>query len=295
MKGGSRVSKSGEAAAIVQAAGVPPAPEATALVDAYLRRKRRGWHFGVVLGLVAAFGPLAGEHGRSLLLPRLFAGYLLGLLVSELIVKAPQRSQLRAASLRPRSRDDLLPPIGQLLPWLTLVPVLAAPLLAVGWHPRGTTRTHDGHGNSCLGVAYWPHTATLFAVAGLAGFALVATMLILRRLVRRALPAEDPTVLALDRSLRARSARSAVAAATALGVLLMSYIAAAVDDGSHAYVCYRPLPVHHVGLGNVYSWAPTVSSWLNQLAFALLLSALPVWILCQKLSVPRDRPPGSDA
>jgi hypothetical protein len=51
-----------------------------------------------VLGL----GPLAGDTELSLALPRMFAGYVLGLLVSESLAPRRDRPARRAADLRVR-------------------------------------------------------------------------------------------------------------------------------------------------------------------------------------------------
>jgi hypothetical protein len=280
--------------ALVNVAGVPATSATLACARDYLMRIRRARIFGIVLGLVAGFGPLAGEDGQSLVVPRMFAGYLIGLLLSELFRQGPARQRMRAAALQPRSSADLVPRVGRVLPWLTLVPLLATPVLAVGWHPRGVTRFSDANGD-CTGAASWPRMATLLVVAGLAAAALVATMLILRRLARRALPAEDETLLTLECALRLRSARSATAAATALGLILVSGIAESIYTGMHSYVCRSPLTNDFSSFGNVYSWAPSVAPWLQKVSLVLFLSAFPVWWFCQRLPVPGQgrRPVGT--
>src|SRR3954464_13495683 len=55
----------------------------------YLRRTRLGRRCGLIGGLVLGLGPLAGDTELDLALPRMFAGYVLGLLVSEML--APRR------------------------------------------------------------------------------------------------------------------------------------------------------------------------------------------------------------
>jgi hypothetical protein len=272
------------AVAVVERAGVDATPEAVERAGSYLRRVRRGRWLGLLLGLLAGFGPLAGEDQLSLVLPRLFAGYLLGLLAAELLSPPPVRTSVRVASMEPRSSADLLPLAGRLLPWLLLTPVLAAPLLALGTHPRGVSRSSNGNG-SCFGSGYWPQTATLITVAGLGAGALLATTLIVRRLASRAQPADDPAMLVLDRALRARSARSAVAAATALGCALIFLLGESVYQGVHSYDCSRP-PGLYGGYGNVYSWSPSVGPWLQSASQALFVAALPLWLICQHLPLP---------
>jgi hypothetical protein len=272
------------AVAVVERARVEVTPGTVERAASYLRRVRRGWWLGLLLGLLAGVGPLAGEDELSLVLPRLFAGYLLGLLAAELLSPPPVRAAVRVASMEPRSSGDLVPLLGRLLPWLLLTPVLAAPLLARGTHPRGISRSSNGNG-SCFGSGYWPQTATLITVAGLAVGALLATTLIVRRLAHRAQPADDPTMLVLDRALRARSARSAVAAATALGCALLFLLGESVYQGIHSYQCGRPFNVYGE-YGNVYSWAPSVGPWLQSASQSLLLAAIPLWLICQNLPVP---------
>jgi hypothetical protein len=127
---------------------------------------------------------------------------------------------------------------------------------------------------------------TLFAVAGFAAAALIATSLILRRLARRPQPAEDPAGLAVDRALRARSARSAIAASTALGLVLLSLVGESVYQGIHSYVCRPPMPALSSNLGNVYPWGAAVAPWLQDLSIGLLLAALVAWMICQRLPLP---------
>lgn len=278
-----RVNASG-AVAVVEAAGVEVTPEAITRADSYLTRVRRGRRLGLVVGLLAGFGPLGGEDDLQLVLPRLFAGYLLGLLAAELFSRPTVRTTVRVASLQPRSAADLVPLVGRLLAWLVLTPVLAAPLLALGSHPRGATR-YSRPGSACFGTASWPHTVTLITAAALAASALLATALILRRLARRAQPADDPSMLVLDRALRARAARSAIAASTALGCLGLSLISESVYRGLHSFDCTRPLG-DLSGWGNVYSWAPAVGLWLQPVSLGLLLAAPALWMICQRLPLP---------
>jgi hypothetical protein len=268
------------AAELLASSGIDPSQEHFAFVNAYLVRRRRARWVGLACGLALGLGPLAETNDIAELVARLLAGYLLGVLLSDLIAPRPGRGEIRAASLRPRSVSDLVPLSALALPWLTLVPVFATPLLAIGWHPRGAT--HDASGD-CFDRAYWPHTATLFFIAVLAGAALVVLNVTLHRLAHRAQPAEDTDALQLDRALRARSARAAIAAGTALGLSLISLVGKLVYEGIHSYVCSRPAGTGTVG--NVYSWAGAVNPWLQNVSLTLLLLAIPTWMICQRLPI----------
>ena len=266
---------------LVTSSGIDASPEHVALANAYVVRRRRARWVGLASGLLLGLGPLAETDDIAQLVARLLAGYLLGVLLSELFTRRGDRRAIRAASLQPRSASNLLPRAALALPWLTLVPPLATPLLAIGWHPRGTSRLHNAS-TDCFASAYWPHTSTLFFIAGVAGVGLALVTLTLHRLARRSQPAEDAAALQLDRVLRARSARAAIAAGTALGLSLISLVGKLVYEGIHSYVCGRP-----VGntIGNVYSWADAVNPWLQNVSLLLLAIAIPTWMICQRLPI----------
>ena len=268
---------------LVVRSGVDASPALLARANDYLARARRARWIGFAGGAVLGFGPMAGDSGESLLVPRLLAGYLFGVLLSDLLTPRTPRAGVRAASLRPRSAADLVPRAALVLPWLTLLPLLAAPLLALGWHPQGMTRFDNAGGNGVC-HANWPHTPTLFGIAGLAAVSLVLLTLTLRRLARRPQPAEDAASLRLDRVLRARSARAAIAAATALGLTLLNIVGESVYEGIHSYDC--ALPMTNSAIGNVYSWAGSVNGWLQNASLLLLLLAIPAWLICQRLPLP---------
>lgn len=269
------------AAELIASSGIDSSPAHLALANDYLARRRRARWVGLAGGLLLGLGPLAETDNIAELVARLLVGYLLGILLSELFVPRGNRGGVRAASLRPRSMTDLLPRAAFVLPWLTLTPVLATPLLAIGWHPRGVSRLHNTT-TDCFGRAYWPHTSTLFVIAGLAGASLVVLTITLRRLAHRSQPAEDVAALQLDRVLRARSARAAIAAATALGLSLISLVGALVYEGIHSYVCGSPT---FGAAGSIYSWAGAVNPWLQDVSLLLLILAIPAWMLCQRLPI----------
>ena len=272
------------AAALLADSGVDTRPEHLGLAKSYLVRRKRALWVGFACAALLGLGPLAESDDIEQSVARLLAGYLLGVLLSELLTPRGRRGVVRAASLRPRSVADLLPRAAIALPWLTLAPVLATPLLAIGWHPRGTSGSHSPS-SSCFSTAYWPRTPMLFVIAGLAAAGLVMLTVTLRRLAHRSQPAEDPAVLRLDRVLRARSARAAVAAATALGLSLISLVGVLVHQGVHSFVCSRPVGN---GVGNVYSWASAVNPWIQNVSMVLLLLAIPTWMICQRLPIAPD-------
>lgn len=280
---------SSTAADLVVRSGVEPSESRLEQAHGYLARTRRARWIGLACGLVAGFGPLAGEEHGSLVIPRLLAGYLFGVLLSELLAPRPARGAVRAAVLAPRSSARLVPVWTLALAGLFLLPLLATPLLAVGTHPRGVTRYKNAQGD-CFGRAFWPHTATLIGIAALAAGALLLLFFTLRRLSQRSQPAEDSAALTLDRALRARSARGAVAAASAMGLTLLALVGQYVNEGIHSYDCNLPFVSQMSTVGNVYSWGDAVSSWLPALSLALLLAAIPTWMIIQRLPTP-----GSDA
>jgi hypothetical protein len=276
-----------ESARLIRDAGVPVTPVSLAASVTYIDRTRRARRYGIVLGLIAGFGPLASSSsGGSLVIPRMIAGYLLGLLASELFAPRPERPARRQALLRPRTPDDLISHRARWLPWLTLLPVVLAPLLLVGWHPRGRSHvTYPNHGGSCSAIASWPGSTYLFAVAGLAVVALAAWEVTLHRLAVRQQPAENPTMRSLDHAMRAHSARSAVAAASALGFVLLAQIASAVDDGVHSFLCTVPIN-GHFSVGNVYSWGGSADPWLSNATFTFLVLAVVTFLLCRRMRTP---------
>lgn len=273
---------------LVEASGVTVEPGRIAQAEQYVARRRRGAWVGIVCGLVIGFGPFAGDRGESLAVPRVFAGVLFGLLLSELLTPRPTRGALRAASLLPRTAPDLVPRWALALPWIFLLPLLATPLLAIGRHPHGVTRYADATGN-CFATAYWPATATLFAIAGVAAIGLVLHGVTLRRIARRPQPAEDADGWQLDQSLRARSARSSVAAASALGLVLLAVVSGTVDQGIHSFVC-TPSFAGFDKTSNVYSWASTAAPWLRYSPLTLVIVAILAWVVVSRLPVPSARP-----
>jgi hypothetical protein len=261
---------------LVASAALKPTSELLLRASLYLRRRRRIGLAALAVAMVAAIGPFAGDADISLSLPRVLAGYLVGLLALEYLAPRLPRPAVRAASLHARSTTGDAPRFGLLLAIVALAPLLAAPALALGWHPRGST-SRSSATSDCSANADWPHTGTLVATSLIAAVALLTTWLVLRRLSARARPAEDPELLALDKSLRTLTARSTVGAASALGLILLSLLGQAVYTGAHSWTCARA--IGNTSSGNVYSWAPLVDPWLEPMTLALLCAAIVVGVV----------------
>ena len=93
---------------------------------------------------------------------------------------------MHAASLVPRAPASLLPLWARVLPWLFLVPCLAAPVLLLGDHPVGVARFKDGTG-SVLATAAWFPSGVLIGTSVFALAALLVWRLTLRALTTRPL------------------------------------------------------------------------------------------------------------
>lgn len=252
----------------------------TERVLAYRRRRTRATRCGLAVGALAAFGPFLGDGSTTLLVPRLLAGYLVGLLIGELIAPRAVRGAIRSANLTRRAPRDLLGPVAVVAPGIALLPLLAAPLLIIGWHPQGKT-TLSPPDASCTASAYWPSDALLWTIAAVAALAIVAHAIVMRRLASRAETAEDDAWLRVDRNLRREAARSATYAAIALALALLSAVAALLDHGAHSAVCTTTTNAAGLPLAG-YSWAASVT-WLSPVSTVLLFIALvllwvPIWL-----------------
>ncbi len=275
-----------EARQLIDQAGLPPEPALIGGASEYLRRTRRGRRYGLIAGLLLGIGPLAGDDQLNLVLPRLLAGYLLGLLVSELLAPRPARLPRRSAALRARRAGDPLPAWARMTPWVVLVPVLASPLLG-GIHPaRGVAKVVTAGYTCSASLPGWPGMSALVAGAALGVAGLAVAELTLSALARRARPADDPAAASLDDVVRGMSARAVVGGATALGLALLAMIGQAVANDAHSFVCALqpgpPLPA--------YPWAARLTSWLEPVSFGLLVAALVVLAACRRRQGPRRRP-----
>ena len=277
-----------DAGRILTEAGLPSRSPLAGDAAGYLRRTRLGRRYGLIGGLVLGFGvwPLAGDSQFSLELPWILAGYVLGLLVSELLAPRRERPARRAADLRVRRARDLLPRWAQVTVWVVFIPALASPLLALVHPVRGLTHI-SMYGYSCdAGVSPWPGLPVLAGSAAIGAAGLLAAQLTLARLARRPRPADDPDSARLDDVLREMSARAVAGGAVALGLALASGISAAVDVGASGLVC---LP-HAGSLVPAYPWAASLAPWLQWAPFGLMVAALVILAVCQRWHGLRYRP-----
>jgi hypothetical protein len=229
---------------------------------------------------------VAGDSQLSLALPRMLAGYLLGLLVSEYAVPRRERPGRRAAELRVRRVRDLLPGWAQVTIWVLFIPALASPLLSLVHPVRGLTQV-SVYGYSCdAGGPAWPGLGVLAASAGIGAAGLLVAELTLARLARRPRPADDPEGARLDDVLRAMSARAVAGGAAALALVLAAGVSAAVYSGIHSVVCpARPGPPV-----SAYPWATPLAPWLQWAGLGLLAAAFMILALCRRRQDPGRRP-----
>lgn len=262
----------GQARYLVADSRLPSDPALLATASEYVQRTRRGRRFGLIGGLVLG-GALPAAAGQAMLaLPLIPAGYLLGVLLSELV--APHRCALpiRSAGLQPRRVRDLVPLWMRAAYWLLLVPVLAAPLLAFIRRAPGATHIATATYTCWAGAFSWPAPRT-FAIVGLLGAAgLVLAELTLAALTRRARPTNDPAMTRLDDVLRRLSAQSVAAGAIALGLTMIATICAAISQAGHDVVCPT---VPRSGPGPAaYPWAAAVAPWIGWVGLACIIGAL---------------------
>ena len=256
----------------------------------YLRRTRRGRRYGLIGGLVLGFGPLAGDPEFSLVFPRMLVGYVLGLLISELLTPRRERSAHRAADLRVRRARDLLPGWAQVTVWLLFLPAFAAPLLALAHPVPGLARVSMPGYSCAAGPGEWPGLAALATAAAIGAAGLLAAQLTLNRLARRPRPADDPEGARLDDFLRGMSARAVAGGAAALALALAAGVSEAVYVGAHDVVC----PARPGAQVPAYPWAASLTPWLQWASLGLLATAFLILALFRYRPDPRHRPvPGT--
>jgi len=251
--------------------GISDTEENQRALAAYAARVRRARWWGVAGMLIASslgwLGPSAGVMGWDLSL--LLAGYLIGSGVAEFASPALQRSgSMHAASLAPRAPASLLPPWARVLPWLTLVPCLAAPLLLVGDHPVGVSRFKDSRGGVWVSAAWFP-SSVLIGTAVLALATLVLWRLTLRALTVRPLPLDRSEAARLDMLTRALSARAVSGAAATLGLLLLGGLGFLSAEPLMSEVCTAVRECHYV-----YGWWHRWSSVFHGVGALLLVTAV---------------------
>jgi len=265
-------------------AGLPADPSAMSMASDYLTRSRRGRRFGLIGGVVIGACLPAAADQAGLALPLIPAGYLLGVLLSELLTPLPARGAVRSAELRPRRRTDLLPRWGRAAYWLVLIPVLAAPLMTLT--PRAPGLTHIATAvYTCGARAFpgWPRTLLVLA-AVLGAAALAIAEITLAALNRRARPGDDAGLARLDDVIRRMSARSVAAGATAVGLTMLAMISQELDQVGHETVC----PPRPSALEPAYPWAASLAPWTNWATVIFLIAALFVAVAFQwRNTIPR--------
>lgn len=268
-------------------AGLPADPGTMSMASDYLSRTRRGRRFGLVGGVVLGASLPAAARQAMLALPLIPAGYLLGVLVSELLTPLPTRSAVRSAELRPRRRADLLPHWARATYWVLLIPVLAAPLLMLMHRAPGITRIVTADYACSVAAATWPRgPLVLAAVLGASGLAIAE--ITLAALTRRARPGDDPGLARLEDVMRRMSARSVAAGAAAVGLTMLAMICQELDQVGHASVCAARPPVGPEPAA--YPWAASLVPWTGWAGLLLLGTALVVAGTFQwRNTIPRAR------
>jgi hypothetical protein len=263
----------GHAGYLLADADLPPDP---ALIDAaleYVRRTWRGRRCGLVGGLLLGVALPAAADQAGLALPLIPAGYLIGVLLSELFTPRPARLRVRQAALQPRRTGDLVPIWARATCWiLLLVPVLAAAPLALMHRAPGAARIVAAD-YTCFAGSNWPAWRTFVVLAALVGAAgLALTELTLAALTRRARPADSRAMTRLDDVLRRLSAQSVLAGAAALGLTMIATICDAIVEAGHEVVC-PAVPVSGPGPA-AYPWAAAVAPWIGWVGLASLIATL---------------------
>jgi hypothetical protein len=262
----------GHAGNLLDDADLPHDPALLETASEYVARTWRGRRCGLVGGLLLGVALPAAAGQALLALPLIPAGYLIGVLLSELLAPRPVRERVRRAGLRPRRPADLVPAWARTMYWLLLLPVLAAPLLTLVHRAPGATRIVTADYTCSAGSSSWPAARTFALAALLGAVGLVLTELTLAALTRRPRPADNPAVTRLDDVVRRLSAQSVAAGAAALGLTMIATICDAISQAGHDGVCPRA-PVHGP-LPAAYPWAASVAPWIGWVAIACLIGTL---------------------
>jgi hypothetical protein len=273
-----------EARQLLEGAGLAPRGPLVDRAATYLRRTRLGRRYGLIGGLMLGFGPLSGDSRINLVLPRMLAGYMLGLLVSEWLVPRGARPARRAADLRVRQAADLIPGWARVLVWILFVPTLAAPLLVLVHPVRGLTNVSTDGYRCSTWAPQWPGLPTLAAAAAIGAAGLLVTELTLARLARRPRPADDLDRARLDDVLRGMSARAVAGGAAALALTLAAAIASVVANAAIATLC---TPAGRIT--PAFPWAAALTPWLRLTPLVLAVAAFVVLAVCRRRPDPRHR------
>lgn len=223
-------------ALLLQRYDIEPTPSTVAVLVRYAARVKRARWYGV-LGVVVAGGLGWLDLVDGLQPALLLAGYLVGSGVAEFrsVVPAPSGTT-RVASLVSRRPAVLVPTWVRVLPWLTLLPLLASPLLLLGEHPVGVTRFRDSTG-SVYAEARWFTADVVTSTVLLALVTLVLWQVTLHLLTVRPLRLDDPGVARVDVLTRALSARAVSGTAAALGLSLLARLGFLGGRAALSQVC----------------------------------------------------------
>jgi hypothetical protein len=256
----------GHAESLLDEADLPRDPALLDAASEYVARTWRGRRCGLIGGFVLGVALPTAVDQAGLALPLIPAGYLLGVLLSELLAPRPARPRVRQAALLPRRTRDLVATWARAVYWVLFVPILAAPLLALVHRAPGATRSY-----TCFAsVPSWPAARTFVLVALLGAVGLGLTELTLAALTRRPRPADSPAMTRLDDVLRRLSAQSVVAGATALSLTMLAAICDAIAQAGNEWVCPR-VPSN---LRAAYPWAASVAPWIQWAGIACLIGTL---------------------
>ena len=268
-------------------AGLPDDQGALCMASDYVSRTRRGRRWGLIGGFVLGSSLPAAAGQAILALPLIPAGYLLGVLISELLTPLRTRTAVRGASLQPRHSADLVPNWARATYWALLIPVLAAPLLTLTHRAPGVARIVTADYTCGSGaLANWPRNPLVLA-AVLGATALAIAEITLATLTRRARPGDSPGLARLDDVVRRMSARSVAAGASAVGLTMLAMICQVMDQVGHESVCAVRPPVGG-GEPAAYPWAASLVPWTGWAGLFFLIAAVLVACALQwRNTIPR--------
>lgn len=272
------------AARLVARAGLEPRPSLQRAATAYLVRTNRARRGGVWVGFgTATFGALLipGQNSIALTVAQVCAGYLVGSVIAGLVMeRTASTSTVRSASLVPRTTSSLLPLWARVLPWVTLLPCIACPLLLLGDHPAFTRRVRNGNGTA-LDQVTWFTPATLAAISATAALALLLTVVLEWKVTRTRVQVDDLQETHLDLVTRSLSARATAGSASALGLACISGLGYLSVDVVRSEICSE----RSGGCRDVYdSWG---LSLLVDISGPLLIAAVLLWAASVWLIMPR--------
>lgn len=271
------------ASRLVARAGLEPRPSLQRAATHFLARTNKARRIGVWAGFGAALTGvlIPGQNSMALTVAQMCAGYLVGSVVAGLVLERQgPTSTVRRASLVPRTTSSLLPMWARVLPWMTLLPCIASPLLLLGDHPVFTRTVRNKYGTGLDRMAWFSPT-TLAAISITAALALTLTVVLEWKLTRTRLHVDDAQVAHLDLVTRALSARATAGSASALGLACIAGLGYLAYDVMRSVLCSHP-----VG-GCTYPYQSWGLSLLVDLSFPLLTVSVLLWAASVWLILPR--------